>query len=112
MHKIEQPGGFFGRLIGLLLKTELPLIGNVLKPPDKIILIPLRLTVAASATDAAIHKKMFGSGTATLIVSNEEMNDITKIIKFLEKSGLLIKGLVKQLKMKQKNKKEDFSVCY
>ena len=63
------------------------------------------------------HKKMFGpdrspsdltSRNTTLIVSNEEMNDIMKIIKSLEESGLLIKALAKQLKMKQKNKKEAF----
>ena len=48
----------------------------------------------------------------TLIISNEEMNDIMKIVKSLEESGLLIKGLAKQLKMKQKNKKEDLSKCY
>ena len=46
---------------------------------------------AAAATDAAIHKKMFGSGTATLIILNKEMNDIMKIIKSLEESGLLTK---------------------
>ena len=57
----------------------------------------LGLTTAASATDAAIHKKMFGSLVTTLIISNEEMNNIMK--------------LAKRLKMKQKNKKEDFSEC-
>ena len=41
-------------------KTVLLLIGNVLKPRAKSVLIPLGLT--AAATDAAIHKKMFGSG--------------------------------------------------
>ena len=55
---------------------------------------------------------MFGYGFTALIISNEEMNDIMKIVKSLEESGLLIKVIVKQLKMKQKNKKEDFSVCY
>ena len=54
---------------------------------------------------------MFGSGFITLIISNEEMEDM-KMVKPLEDSGLLIKGLVKQLKIKQKNKKEDFSECY
>ena len=61
---------------------------NVLKPLAKSVLIPLGLTAAASATDAAIHKKMFGSGMcpsdlakqATLIISNEEINDIMKIV--------------------------------
>ena len=63
------------------------LIGNVLKPPAKILLIPLGLTATASATDAAIQKKIFWSGTTTSVISNEEMNDVTKIIKFLEESG-------------------------
>ena len=56
MHKIGQSGGFFGRLFRPLLKPELPLVGNVLKPLAKSVLIPLGLT-AAAATDAAIHKK-------------------------------------------------------
>ena len=111
MHKIVQSGGFLGRLLGPVLKTGLPLIGNVLKPLAKSVLIPLGLTAAASLTDAAIHKKMFESGFTKLIISNEEMEDIIKIVKSLEDSGLLIKGVVKQLKIKQKNKKEDFSKC-
>ena len=50
-------GGFFGRLLGLLLKTGLPLIKSVIKPLVKSVLIPLGLTGAASAADAGIHKK-------------------------------------------------------
>ena len=57
LHKIGQSGGFLGRLLGPLLKTGLPLIGNVLKPLAKSVLIPLGLTAAALATEAAIHKK-------------------------------------------------------
>ena len=60
MHKIGQSGGFLGRLLGLkttLLKTRLLLVENVLKPLAKSILIPLRLTAAALATDAVIHRK-------------------------------------------------------
>ena len=54
----------------------MPLIGNVLKPLAKNVLIPLGFTAAADAADAAIYKKkMFGSGMTTLITSNEEMND-------------------------------------
>ena len=79
MHKIAQSGGFLGRRLGPLLKTGLPLIGNVLKPLAKSVLIPLGLTAATSATDAAIHKKMSGSANTTLIMSNEEMNDIMKV---------------------------------
>ena len=67
MHKTGQSGGFLGRPLGPLLETGLHLIGNVLKSLAKSVLITLRLTVAASATDAAIHKKMFGSGNTTLI---------------------------------------------
>ena len=58
----------------------MPLIKNVLEPLAKNVLIPLGLAAAVSATDAAIHKKMFGSGMATLIISNKEMNDIMKIV--------------------------------
>ena len=57
------------------------LIVNVLKPSTKSILIPLGLTATAAATDAAIHKKMFGSGSTALIISNEEMNGIMKTVK-------------------------------
>ena len=61
---------------------------NVLTSLTKSVLIPLRLT--ASASDAAIPKKMYGSVMTTLIISNEEMDDINKIVKILEESGLLI----------------------
>ena len=57
MHKIEQSGGFLGRLLGSLLKTGLLLIGNILKPLAKSILLPLGLTEAALATDATISKE-------------------------------------------------------
>ena len=92
MHKIGQWGGFLSRLLGPLLKIGWLLIGNVLKPSAKNVLVQLGSTAAAAATDAAIHKKMFGSSMTTLIISNEEMNDIMKNIKSLEEFGLLIKG--------------------
>ena len=56
MHKTEQSGGFLDWLLGPLLKTGLPLMKNVLKPLAKSVLIPLELTAASSATDAAIHE--------------------------------------------------------
>ena len=92
LHKTVQSGGFLGRLLRPLLKPGLPLIINILKPLPKsdLVLITLRLTLATSATDAGIHKKMFGSGFTTLIISNEEMNDIMKIVKSLDESGLLL----------------------
>ena len=88
LHKIGQSGRYLGRLLGLLLKTDLLLIGNVLKPLPKSVFTHLGLTAAASATDAAVHKKMFGSGMTTLVISNEEKYDIIKIW-FIEESGLL-----------------------
>ena len=84
MCKIGQSGGFLGRPLGAFVKTGLPFMKNILKPLAKSVLIPLGLTAAASATVAAIHKKMFGSGTTTLMISNEQMNDIMKIVKSLE----------------------------
>ena len=51
-----------GRHLGPLLKTELPLMKSVLKPLAKSVLIPLGLAIAATAIEAAIYKKMFGSG--------------------------------------------------
>ena len=83
---------------------------NVLKPLAKRVLIPLGLTAATLATDAAIHKKMFGSSrpsnwasrVTTLIVFtiNKELDDIIKIVKSFEVSSLLIKGISKTIKNK------------
>ena len=84
------------------------LIGNVLKPLAKSILLPLGLTAAASTIDAAIQKKIHKPGTTTLIVSNEEMEDIMKIVKSLEKSGLLIKGISGTTKNEAKKQKGGF----
>ena len=91
--KIIQSGGFLGRILGPLLKTGLPSIKNVIKPLAKSVLIPLGLTAAASAADAGIHKKILASGNTTLIFSNEETNEIIKIIQTLEDSDILLKGL-------------------
>ena len=86
----------------------MPLIGNVLKPLAKSILIPLGLTAAAAATDAAIHKKMFESGTIKLIISNEKINDIMKVAMSLKESGLLIKGISETIKNEAKEQKGRF----
>ena len=82
-------------LLGPLLKIGLLLLKNLLKPLAKSVLITLGLTAVASATDAAIHKKIFESGArhsdlakrTTLIILKEEMNGIMKIVKSLEISG-------------------------
>ena len=55
---------------------------------EKCVLVPLGLTAAASAIDTTIQKKIFGLGMTTLIFANEDLNDIMKIIKSLEDSGL------------------------
>ena len=103
--KIIQSGGFLGRLLGPLLKTGLPLIKNVIKPLAKSVLIALGLTAAASAADAGIHKKILGSGKTTLIISNEDMNNTTKIIQALEDSCILLKGVTKTIKNETKEQK-------
>ena len=85
-----------------LLKTGLPLIRNILKPLAKTVLMPLGLTAAGKATDAAIHKKMSGSGETTLMNSNEEMIDIIKIIRSLKEYGLSIKDIGKAIRNEAK----------
>ena len=98
--KIIQSRGFFGRLLGPLLKAGLPSIKNVIKPLAKNVLTRLGLTAAASAADAGIHKNILGSShnnTTTLIISNDEISDIIKIIKSLEDSDLLLERVTKKI---------------
>ena len=108
INKIIQSGGFLSKLLGPLLKTGLPLIKNVIKPLAKSVSIPLGLTAAASAADAGIHKKILGSGNTTLIISNEEMNDIIKIVQALEDSNILLKGVTKTIENETKEQKGGF----
>ena len=108
LSKIGQSGGFLGRLLGPLSKTSFSLMEDVLKPLAKSVLIPLGLRAAVSATDAAIQKKVFGSA---MTISNEEMDGIMEIIKSLEESGLLIKGVSKTIKNEAKEQTVDFSAC-
>ena len=101
---IIKSGGF---LKSLLSKIAGPLIQVVL-PLPKNILAPLGITAAASAIDEGIQKKVHGSGTTTLIISNEEMNDIIKIDQALEDSNILLKGVTKTLKNETKEQKGEF----
>ena len=104
-----QSGGFIGSLLGPLLKTGLPLIKNVTKPLPKSGLILLGLTAVASAADPGIHKKILGSeNTTTLIISNDHINDIIKIVKSLEDSGLLLKGVTETVQNEVKEQKGGF----
>ena len=103
-----QSGRFLGRLLGQLVKTELPLIKNGIIPLAKSILIPLGLTAEASAAEAGIQKKVLASrhnNTTTLIISNNEMEDIIKIVKSLEDSGLLSKGVTEAVQNEVKEQK-------
>ena len=106
--KMIQPGGFLGKLVGPLLKTGLPLIKNVIKPLAKRVLFPLGLTAAASAADTGIQKKILGSEATTLIISNEEMNDVMKIVQALEDSGILLQGFSETIKNETKEQKGGF----
>ena len=108
LSKMIQSGGFLGKLLGPLLKTGLPLIKNVITPLAKSVLILLGLTAAASAADAGIHKKILGSGNTTLIISNKDMDDLIKIVKSLEDSGLLLKGVTESVQNEVKEQKEGF----
>ena len=96
--KIIQSGRYLGSLLsklaGPLMKVAIPLPNNVLAP--------VGITAAASAIDAVIQKKIHGSGTTTLIISNEEMNDITKIVQALEDSITLVKGVAQTIKNETK----------
>ena len=95
LSKMTQLGGFLGRLLGPLLKTGLPLMKSVIKSLAKSVLIPLGLTAAVSAADVGIHKKMLGPDrNATLIVSNDVMKNILKIVKSLEDSVFLLEGVL------------------
>ena len=86
----------------------LPLIGKLIKSLTKSVVIPLRLTGAASATDAAIHKKMFGLGINSFIISNEETNDFIKIVKSFKGFGILTKGVIETIKNEAKEEKPGF----
>ena len=86
----------------------MPLLKSVIKP-----LGMLGLTATASATDAAINKKILGSGNhTTQIISNDDMEDLLKIVNSLEDSSLLLDGITETVKMKLKSKKMVFLVCY
>ena len=112
-----QSGRFLSRLLGPLLKTGLPLIKKVITPLAKGVLILLGLTAAASAADAGIHKKTLGYGhnhsssshnNTVVIISNNEMEDIIKIVKSLENSRLLLKGVTETVQNEAKEQKDGF----
>ena len=93
------------------LSTGLLLMKRVIKPLAKSVLIPLGLAAAASAADAGIHKKILGSGSnnnTTLIISNDEMADILNIVKSLEDSRVLLKGVTETIRNEAKEQRGGF----
>ena len=101
--KIMQSGGFLAKLLsklaGPLMKVAMPLAKNVLAP--------LGSTVAMSAIDGSIQKNMYGSGVK-LIVEQDDMNGIIKIMKALENSGILLKGVTKTIENETKEQRGGF----
>ena len=100
--KIIQSGGFLGKLLSKLagpLPVALPVAKNVLAP--------LGLTAAISAIDGSIQKKIHGSGI-NLIIEQEDINDIMKIIEALESSGILLKGVSKTIENETKEQRGGF----
>ena len=99
-----QSGGFLGNLLGKLagplMKVAMSLAKNVLGS--------LGLSAAMSAIDGSIIKKMLGSGTTTLIISNDEMDDILKIVKSLENSGVLLRGVSETIQHEAKEQRGGF----
>ena len=101
--KLIQSGGFLGKLLsklaGPLMKVAISLAKNVLAP--------LGLTAAMSAIDGSIQKKIHGSGIK-LIIEEEDMEDIIKIIEALENSGILLKGINKTIENETKEQRGGF----
>ena len=97
LSKMMQLGGFLGRLLSPLLRTGLPLMKTVIKP-------------LAKNVDAGLHKKILGSGhnNTTLIISNDKMDDILKIVKSLEDAGVLLKGVSETIQNEPKEQRGGF----
>ena len=100
LSKMIQSGGFLGNLLGKLagplMKVAMPLAKNVLAP--------LGISAAISAIDGSIKKKMLGSGMTTLIISNDEMDEILEIVN----SGLLLKGVSETIQHEAKEQRGGF----
>ena len=104
LSKMMQHGGFLrnllGKLAGPLMKVAMTLAKNVLAP--------LGLSAAMSAIDGSIKRKMLGSGATTLIISNDDMDGILKIVKSLENSGVSLKGVSETIQNEAKEQRGGF----
>ena len=103
INRIIKEGGNLGKLLmNFLPKSIKPAVSI-----GKNILAPLGLSAAMSATDAAI-KKMYEYGNNTLIISNNYLNDLIKIVVALEEHNILLKGTTKTIKNETKEQKGGF----
>ena len=93
-------GSLLSKIERQLMKVAVPLVKNILAP--------LGITAAGWTIDAGISREIYSSGTTTLIILDEKINNILKTVQAIENSNVLLKGITKQLRMRQKNKKEDF----
>ena len=89
------------------MTAGLQLMKSVLTPLAKSVLVLLGLSAGISAAATAIQKKIYGSVSTVLVISNEEMEDIMKIIKSIEASGL-IKGTNETIENKAIEQKGGF----
>ena len=96
--KIVQSGGLLSKLAGPLMKVAVPVAKNIL--------VPLGIAAAPSAIDGAIQRIIHGSGTTTSMISNEQMNDIMKIVEVLEDSNII--GVTKIIKNETKEQRGGF----
>ena len=110
--KITCEEGEFLNFLMQLMTAGLPLMKSVLTSSANSVLLPLGLSAKMSAADGAIQKKIYGSGSTALIISNEEMEDIMKIVKSLKESGLLVHRISEIIKNKEKEQKGGLlSIC-
>ena len=104
INKMIKEGGNLGRLLikflPKLIKPAISIGKNILAPPG--------LSAAMSAIDAAIQMKIYGSGNKTLIISDNDLNDLIKIATTLEENDILLKGATKTIKNNIKKKEEGF----
>ena len=82
---------------------------SVIKALSKSALMPLGLTAAASAANIGIHKKILWSGATALIISNDEIRYIIRIVKSLADSRLLLKGVSEIIQNAAKEQKKRIS---
>ena len=82
------------------MKVGIPFVKNILAP--------LGITAAMSAIDGSIQKKSMVLGQKTLIISNKDMDDVMKIIKTLEDSGILLNRVTETIKNETKEQKGGF----